>query len=186
MKRFNKIQIFDRKNKFPVPNRNGFTSFPLFLSLIHMQGIELSTSLIKRFISLIYNDLYTTYRFCFPPSGRFRGPEPLPVPRRSISFTSDQKMRNRSPAHAESQKIVNFERIFPETTLRKPPARSRNGHEDNRIVGIIRHRAAKKKGAEAGRVTFPYGRRKGLTESASPFNHTPAGDAPSTRPTRRR
>lgn len=146
MKRFNKIQIFDRKNKFPVPNRNEFSSFPLFLSLIHMQGIELSTSLIKRFISLIYNDLYTTYRFCFPPSGRFRGPEPLPVPRRSISFTSDQKMRNRSPAHAESQKIVNFERIFPETTLRKPPARFRNGHEDNRIVGIIRHRAAKKRG----------------------------------------
>ena len=66
MKRFNKIQTFDRKNKFPVPNRNGFTSFPLFLSLIHMQGIELSTSLIKRFISLIYNDIYTTYRFCFP------------------------------------------------------------------------------------------------------------------------
>lgn len=31
-----------------------------------MQGIELSTSLIKRFISLIYNDIYTTYRFCFP------------------------------------------------------------------------------------------------------------------------
>ena len=31
-----------------------------------MQGIELYTSLIKRFISLIYNNLYTTYRFCFP------------------------------------------------------------------------------------------------------------------------
>ena len=31
-----------------------------------MQGIESSTPLIKRFISLIYNDIYTTYRFCFP------------------------------------------------------------------------------------------------------------------------
>ena len=122
------------RKPFSSSVREGYSSglSPLFLSLIHMQGIKLSTSLIKRFISLIYNDLYTTYRFCFPPSGRFRGPEPLPVPRRSISFTSDQKMRNRSPAHAESQKIVNFERIFPETTLRKPPARFRNGHEDAR------------------------------------------------------
>ena len=145
------LRFFEEVVSFKIRRTFGFadykfSSFPLFLSLIHMQGIELSTSLIKRFISLIYNDLYTTYRFCFPPSGRFRGPEPLPVPRRSISFTSDQKMRNRSPAHAESQKIVNFERIFPETTLRKPPARFRNGHEDNRIVGIIRHRAAKKRG----------------------------------------
>lgn len=31
-----------------------------------MQRIESSTPLIKRFISLIYNDIYTTYRFCFP------------------------------------------------------------------------------------------------------------------------
>ena len=68
-------------------------------------------------------------RFRFP-AGRFRL---LPIRKCEIE-------------HAESQKIVNFERIFPETTLRKPPARFRNGHEDNRIVGIIRHRAAKKRG----------------------------------------